>query len=245
MHIAKKLQVIWICVLISTALRYVTVLLQIVVPLYYVILIVQYIMVFQMWRESPRFEWALGFYLAGIAQILFSIAVIPIYLVLGALYLISGFIDFIRGDFHISRNSSNSGESFFSSFNFVQTIFAWLQVLFTLVANYHFIWALDERITTHGYCYPKKRIRWCFFALLIDTVLLLMPDMRATQTGTAVSLLCNGVYLVLFFQYIQAVKAAEKACPQLPKPERHESSNIPPPLPPDLRVLLPKNKKQD
>lgn len=236
MQIAKKLQAIWICMLANVLIREANSwsqfqnavdiaeffnpsdLVKAFFAATYLITIAQLVMVFQLRRESRRFIWAFGLYLVALSTSLVSFALFPLLIIFAAFWLIFAFFGLLSGNGHGSSDSLNTFASVFSPISIIYAIS-------TLGASYSFFWALDERIITHNYSYPLKRIRWCFYALLTGMVLKpmlsilpnLMPNMALSDQDlmlmrTAITLISNGVCLALFFQYIQAVQAAESNC---------------------------------
>lgn len=97
------------------------------------------------------------------------------------------------------------------------SILALVFALFSVIANYHFYWGLDELIETHGYHYPLGRIKWCFYISIISTVVVLFVEFAAGSGWLTqfLSLAASGVQLYLFYGYLQAVRTREEQTPLL------------------------------
>ncbi|MBS7223748.1 MAG: hypothetical protein KH050_00205 [Clostridiaceae bacterium] len=95
------------------------------------------------------------------------------------------------------------------------SILALVFALFSVIANYHFYWGLDELIETNGYHYPLGRIKWCFYISIISTVVVLFVEFAAGSGWLTqfLSFAASGVQLYLFYGYLQAVRTREEQTP--------------------------------
>ena len=94
------------------------------------------------------------------------------------------------------------------------SIFALLLIMtggiFNLLSEFNLFWALDERIIPQGYAYPARRIRWCFYTPLLCAVIAATFQMMEQYVlGLAAQYAGLATMLVLFWLYLQAVKARE------------------------------------
>lgn len=82
--------------------------------------------------------------------------------------------------------------------------------IFSLLSEFNLFWALDERIIPQGYAFPARRIRWCFYAPLLCSVVAATFQMMEQYTlGLAAQYVGYIIMLTLLWQYLRAVKARE------------------------------------
>ena len=149
-----------------------------------------------------------------------------------ALYRMRGISSHLRGAFNytvlsiigmlvsllftvISTFNADSGFAFgmVLFFSILTLVFA----LFSVIANYHLYWGLDELIEINGYHYPLGRIKWCFYISIISTVVVLFVEFAVGSGWITqfLSLAASGVQLYLLYGYLQAVRTREEQTPLL------------------------------
>lgn len=197
MGIQKQLRAIWACAGIELAVMFLNsdllfkpnlFTISVLSAVGYLTVIVSACMLFQLRRESSYFFKAFA---ATIVQLVANLSFLLSYLI------------------PIFKNSWETIFMFFFSALWFVAIISRISSVARLLANFFLFWALDERINTHGYDYPPKRIRWCFYAPFTGMVLNIALFFFPTTFSAAITLLSYGVSLVLFYQYNQAVKAVE------------------------------------
>ncbi|WP_283674395.1 hypothetical protein [Butyricicoccus sp. Marseille-Q5471] len=84
--------------------------------------------------------------------------------------------------------------------------------IFSLLADYNLFWGLDELILSRGYPFPARRIRWCFYLVLLGSLAastVALFDGEGMIATMLVALAFAVARLVLLFQYMRAVKTRE------------------------------------
>lgn len=80
-----------------------------------------------------------------------------------------------------------------------------------IVADYYFYFGLDDLAALRGYAYPRGRIKRCFWLSLIGGVVVGTAEQNgAAWFAEACNIVIMVVTLVLFWQYLEAVKQAEQ-----------------------------------
>lgn len=198
MYIEKKLRVIWICILINLVISIMILLNPFIYIITFPATIVHMCMLYQLRRASHHFRWAFvlritTFLLSGLS-ILGSI-----------LWLFVGFLQ--MAEFWLS--GFNSGGHSPSTIILFALFTA--NLILSLAADFHFYWALDERIDTHHYHYKPGLIRWCFYATLIGVATNILTSVRPNLLSVLLPIIPALIHLILLHPYIRAVWCTEQA----------------------------------
>ena len=80
----------------------------------------------------------------------------------------------------------------------------------SIVANYQFIWGLDELVTKNSYSYPNGKIRFMFWLTIINGLITgSLANSGAAIQALIVGTVCSICSLWLLYEYLQAVHERE------------------------------------
>ena len=92
----------------------------------------------------------------------------------------------------------------------VSVIIMFVFACFSIVADFQFIWGLDELIVKNGYNYPQGKIKWIFWFSIINALISgSLVNTGAIVQALIIGTVCSVCSLWLLYEYLQAVNEKE------------------------------------